>query len=846
MFRLIERRFKKFRKSSTAARRALTSHGLFHEAFYRAQASDVGRDAMRHYLETGQSSGLWPHPLFDPTWYLEKYPDVRDAGIDPFLHFLQAGGGEGRWPNAFFDPRWYVSRAPGVKLSPELLRHYLMVGAPAGLNPSARFDLAWYIENNPDVVGSGMNPFVHFLHHGRKEGRLPCKPTVESDSGEEVWRARLQCLKYETPGAEVALFVTHSSDGRVKPHVRPYVEALVAEGVDVFLLVAADRVFEENADWVKSTPKAVFVRENVGFDFAYWAHVLRRHRELYGREVLYLLNDSLFGPVNGQAFAAMMAKVRESSADLVGLTENLERGWHVQSYFLAVKKRALGSYPFQNFFLEVRSHQDKDDVINGHEIHLAPRMRAADLAVDALYKSRDVHNLTVYYWRELLEDGFPFLKIMTARDDIPGVDKTGWREALASHGYDVRLADAVLAGNDSASPGGRPSRGASLIGSGYIEIYPGAPRLAFISPFNFDNGLGVAGRGYAQALMHTSIAHNLLAIRPPFHIHKRVSPSIDRLDFVGAADVAVLQVNPEGWDALVTSDQRAVFEMARCKVGLFFWESQNLPPSYVDAARKLDAVWAPSSYCADAFRAAGARRVDVIPCVVESSAHDASAEERAVLRSKLGLASDERVVLYSFDASSYLIRKNPAALAVAFDASGLWREGWRLVLKTKNLEHSPESEARELAVLAGKIAGVLLVNRAMGAAELQALNSIADIYASSHCSEGFGLTIAEALAAGKTVVATDFGGSRDFLDETVGFPVEAHAIELDRDYGAYKRGVVWARVDEGHLAKRLREAAELSPTERAALGQRAIARMAENFSAKAVGARIERSVAALF
>jgi O-antigen biosynthesis protein len=231
---------------------------------------------------------------------------------------------------------------------------------------------------------------------------------------------------------------------------------------------------------------------------------------------------------------------------------------------------------------------------------------------------------------------------------------------------------------------------------------------------------------------------------------------------------------------------------------------------------------------------------------VESSADDASVEERAVLRSKLGLTSDERVVLYSFDASSYLIRKNPAALAVAFEASGLSREGWRLVLKTKNLEHSPDREARELAVLAGKNAGVLLVNRGMGAAELRALNSIADIYASSHCSEGFGLTIAEAMAAGKTVVATDFGGSRDFLDETVGFPVEAHLVELDRDYGAYKRGVIWGRVDEGRLAERLREAAALSPTAREVLGKRASARMAANFSAKAVGARIERSVAALF
>ena len=695
---------------TSAARRLITAHGLFDDAFYRAQAAGVGRDAITHYLETGRSSGLWPHPLFDPTWYLERHADVREAGIDPFIHFLQAGGQEGRWPNAFFDPRWYVARASGAQLSAEILRHYLEVGAPAGIDPSPKFDLAWYIEYNPDVAAAGVNPFVHFLHHGRAEGRLPRKPTAHKD-GEEVGRAHLQCLKYETPGVEVALFVTHSSDGRVKPHVRRYVEALTAQGIDVFLLMAADRVFQEDAGWVKTAPKALFVRENVGFDFAYWAHILRRHRELYNREILYLLNDSLFGPVNDDAFAAMIAKVRASSADVVGLTENRERGWHIQSYFLAVKKGALGSYAFQNFVLGVRSHQDKDDVVNAYEVTFAPSMREAGLAVEALYKSRSFLNTTIYHWRELLDEGFPFLKVMTARDDIPGVDKRGWREILESLGYDVRLADACLAGFENAAPGERPPRGASLIGPGYVEIYPGAPRLAFISPFNFDNGLGVAGRGYAQALMHTSIAHNLLAIRPPFHIHKRASPSIDRLDFVGAADVAVLQVNPDGWDALVTSDQKAAFEMAWRKVGLFFWESSNLPPEYVDAARKLDAVWAPSSYCADAFRAAGARRVDVIPCVVESFAHNAPEEQRVVLRRELGLASDECVVLYSFDASSYLIRKNPVALALAFDASGLWREGWRLVLKTKHLEHSPDSEARELAVLAAKIAGVLLVNR---------------------------------------------------------------------------------------------------------------------------------------
>jgi hypothetical protein len=457
--------------------RALASSGLFDEAFYRSHAPECGRDAISHYLEKGRSAGLWPHPLFDPAWYLESYPDVQKADIDPFAHFLEAGAEEGRWPNAFFDPHWYVAHAPGAQLSAAVLRHYLEVGAAVGVNPSPKFDLAWYIDNNPDVAAAGVNPFVHFLHHGRAEDRLPCKPPAKNDAPEEVGRARLQCLKYETPSAEVALFVTHSPDGWVKAHVRSYIEALAAQGIDVFLLVAADRVFQEDAGWVKSTPKALFVRENAGFDFAYWAHILRGYKELYSREVVYLLNDSLFGPVNDEAFAAMIAKVRASSADVVGLTENLERGWHVQSYFLAVKKGALGSYAFRNFVFGVRSYQNIDDVIKAYEITFALSMREAGLAVETLYKSSRIRDSTVYHWRELLDEGFPFLKVKVARDDLPGVDKSGWRESLNSLGYDVRLADACLAGFENAAPGERPRRGASLTGPGYVEIYPGAPRL---------------------------------------------------------------------------------------------------------------------------------------------------------------------------------------------------------------------------------------------------------------------------------------------------------------------------------------------------------------------------------
>ena len=102
--------------------------------------------------------------------------------------------------------------------------------------------------------------------------------------------------------------------------------------------------------------------------------------------------------------------------------------------------------------------------------------------------------------------------------------------------------------------------------------------------------------------------------------------------------------------------------------------------------------------------------------------------------------------------TSYLVRKNPAALVRAFAASGLGAQGWTLVLKTKHLMDRPEDGAAFKA-LAESTPAVHLIDRSLDPATLADLVAAADIYASPHCSEGFGLTIAEAMAAGKPVVS---------------------------------------------------------------------------------------------
>jgi glycosyltransferase involved in cell wall biosynthesis len=534
-----------------------------------------------------------------------------------------------------------------------------------------------------------------------------------------------------------------------------------------------------------------------------------------------------------------LGRVRREPAGLVGLTANHERGRHIQSYFLALKREALESFAFHEFLLSVKSFLDKEDVINAYEITLAPKLAASGVSVAAIFEPAEIYNPTIYNWKELLEEGFAFLKVLAITNDIKHIDKSDWREVLQKHGYDVLLADRLL--EERENPPMHPP--AAISGRSVLPVND-PPQVAFIGPFNYGNGLGVAARGYLTALMHTGLATNALPIERPFHIHQRVTPSLRSTEFVGVPDVVIVHLNPDSWQPLLNAAQGAIVEAARRQIGAFVWESQVLPASFAECMHRLSAIWVPSRFCVEGFEKLGGVPVHVIPYPVTVGPCGVDPARIAQLKQEMGLEARHRIILYSFDASSYLARKNPIALVRAFDQSELASRGWRLVLKTKHLS---EAKADGLALVEAveRCAGAVLVDHSMDADAVRTLMNAADIYASPHASEGFGLTIAEAMAHGKPVIASDYGGSTDFLDASCGFPVRCTSWQLDRDEGAYPPGTIWGRVDEDQFAKTLAEVGALDPSERAAIGAKARRRIETQLSPANVAWKIRDSINSL-
>ncbi|WP_170426149.1 rhamnan synthesis F family protein [Ruegeria arenilitoris] len=366
--------------------------------------------------------------LFDREWYAAQYPDAAIHPRGVLAHYFEFGAAEGNDPNSCFSTNWYLSAYPEVDQSGiNPLYHYVVEGANAGFKPSEFFDSPWYAKNYPD--SGGMEPLLHFLKVGKPEGRR-CNPTDRTKSIDD---AEINVLKEADSAAELALFVTHAPAGKIKPHVPVYIDALRQSGISVVVIVVAKDISDVDTSSLLKQVDGLILRENGGYDFAAWAHALN-HLSLEGTRLLCLVNDSLIGPLWKGGLDTVVKKVRESKADLIGLTDNYEFKHHLQSFFLVAKDKAVEA--LADFLGDVRSLDDKQEVIFAYELQLTDALKENGFHAEALFPNAGATNRTIKDWQGLIEEGFPFVKTAVLQDP----NTRGWEEELVNLGYDAGIA----------------------------------------------------------------------------------------------------------------------------------------------------------------------------------------------------------------------------------------------------------------------------------------------------------------------------------------------------------------------------------------------------------------------
>ncbi|MBU8544284.1 MULTISPECIES: glycosyltransferase [Roseomonadaceae] len=316
--------------------------------------------------------------------------------------------------------------------------------------------------------------------------------------------------------------------------------------------------------------------------------------------------------------------------------------------------------------------------------------------------------------------------------------------------------------------------------------------------FSAMSGLGTAARRLQSGLvargLDASPADLTLALRQgPVQGVAVASPDV-------APGPGTLLVHVNGpmlpW-ALAVLGRQAV--AGKRVIAVWNWELPVLPADWQRGFACCHEIWAASRFTAAAF---GDRvPVRVVPYPVQPVA------PRAMDRAAFGLPAEAFIALQIFDAASSIARKNPAASIAAHWAAFGDDPNHLLVLKVHNTARAGEAW-HEVAQMAATRPNVRVLDAPMAEGELSALILACDVLLSLHRAEGFGFTMAEALALGRPVVATAWSGNLDFMDAPGAHQVPCRlvpAADLQATYDI--PGANWAEPDIGMAARLLRDIA---------------------------------------
>jgi glycosyltransferase involved in cell wall biosynthesis len=227
-----------------------------------------------------------------------------------------------------------------------------------------------------------------------------------------------------------------------------------------------------------------------------------------------------------------------------------------------------------------------------------------------------------------------------------------------------------------------------------------------------------------------------------------------------------------------------------------YWELPQAPFEWASALKGIREMWVPNRFVENAFREIFAGPINIVPPCVEVQFEDRFDRDR------FGMVTGRFYFVFSFDYYSHPARKNPIGVIRAFQTA--FPDAYEYVGLVIKSTGAPDrySEIREqIFDAAERDPRITIIDSMFSRAEMLSLIDQSDCYVSLHRSEGFGLGMAEAMALGKPVIATDYSGNTDFLSAHTGFPVSFTLRPVQGGEYIFSDGQSWAEPDIASAAK---------------------------------------------
>jgi hypothetical protein len=261
------------------------------------------------------------------------------------------------------------------------------------------------------------------------------KPELLDDSGAE-WQIQssgptvfeelkgyvsIEASNANLGSSKIAVMAQWSRDSVLSLSTNRLISQLITSGFEVVLVSACESRDPLVLDSEILNKITVLRKPNVGYDFGSWSVGLLTFPEIRKAKEVLLLNDSNSGPFG--SISNLLEKMSNSPYDITGITDSLQHRYHIQSFMMHFKNDSINNKSVVDFWKNIRSQNNKFDVVLAYELGLTSTAQGNGLYVGAVYPWNILidywENASVKAWERLLDLGYPFLKREVVRSFTP-------------------------------------------------------------------------------------------------------------------------------------------------------------------------------------------------------------------------------------------------------------------------------------------------------------------------------------------------------------------------------------------------------------------------------------------